>query len=574
MSGTRMFACLVLCVVLAVSSSTVSASASGNLVSCAAPSYADWSRLQEDWDWEDWEDFWKEWFSGNGWPAWFYLWGWFWGFRPPWLYESNENGIPVWWSNWPYNYNDEIDDYNLYFGQLNAHTSLSDGKGSLSEAYRHARDVAKLDFFAVTDDSGMFDNASKASLSDGSASSEWKNGKATADAYTDKNFVAIFGYEMAWNNGNGHISTFNTDGFENPNKPEFKGTKGLANYYNALKKHSASISQFNHPGKEYGDFNNFGYYDKDIDALISLIEVGNGEGAVGSDKYYRAYDYYTKALDKGWHLAPTNNQDNRGKAFGDANTARTVVLAKKLTRDDLYDAMRNRRVYATEDENLEIRYTLDGKIMGSTVKTSADNVRIRVKLKESGGETIGKVSVITHGGEVVTSQTLAVQSHTLDLALPSDRPYYYIRVDQFDKDIAVTAPVWIERVKTNNNDKPGSNKGGKNAGPNKDTGKKDKAVENVCDLIDKIYAGRSISDAAVKKARDAYNKLSEAQKKQVDNYYKLVAAEKWREWEKLWENTAGIRVPNRLRIKNNFSFIYSSLKTLPCYLKVEFGYLV
>lgn len=213
--------------------------------------------------------------------------------------------------------------------------------------------------------------------------------------------------------------------------------------YDALKNHPGSISQFNHPGSVYGDFLDFAYYNEETDALVSLIEVGSGEGAIGSDKYYRSYGDYARALDNGWHLAPTNNQDNRSASFGDANTARTVVLAKKLTRDDLYDAMRNRRVYATEDKDLEIRYTLDGRIMGSIVNTTSDQVRIRVKLKESGNETIGKVSVISSGGEVVTSQTLAVQSYTLDLTLPADRPYYYIRVDQFDKDIAVTAPVWI-----------------------------------------------------------------------------------------------------------------------------------
>ena len=42
-------------------------------------------------------------------------------------------------------------DWNVYFGQLHAHTNLSDGTGSVEEAFDHASKVENLDFFAVTD---------------------------------------------------------------------------------------------------------------------------------------------------------------------------------------------------------------------------------------------------------------------------------------------------------------------------------------------------------------------------------------------------------------------------------------
>lgn len=50
--------------------------------------------------------------------------------------------------------------YKNYFGQLHSHTAEnSDGAGTLVEAYSYAKDVAKLDFFAVTDHSNAFDTA-------------------------------------------------------------------------------------------------------------------------------------------------------------------------------------------------------------------------------------------------------------------------------------------------------------------------------------------------------------------------------------------------------------------------------
>ncbi len=41
----------------------------------------------------------------------------------------------------------------VFFGSLHSHTSLSDGQDTPAEAYAHARDVAGLDFLAITEHS-------------------------------------------------------------------------------------------------------------------------------------------------------------------------------------------------------------------------------------------------------------------------------------------------------------------------------------------------------------------------------------------------------------------------------------
>jgi hypothetical protein len=47
-------------------------------------------------------------------------------------------------------------EYNIYFGSLHNHSTLSDGDGSPSAAYAHARDVAGLDFFSLADHAENF----------------------------------------------------------------------------------------------------------------------------------------------------------------------------------------------------------------------------------------------------------------------------------------------------------------------------------------------------------------------------------------------------------------------------------
>lgn len=133
--------------------------------------------------------------------------------------------------------------YNIYFGQMHSHTNYSDGAGSITDAYEHATEVHEttdtLDFLAVTDHSNSFDSASSDSvtITDGSLSEEWTEGKAYAEQYTTDEFVALFGYEMTWSNGLGHINTFNTGGFQSRTQSAYTTySTALQNYYETLKR--------------------------------------------------------------------------------------------------------------------------------------------------------------------------------------------------------------------------------------------------------------------------------------------------------------------------------------------------
>lgn len=352
----------------------------------------------------------------------------------------------------------QIGDYGLYFGQLHAHTNLSDGTGTVEQAFEHAADVPNLDFLALTDHSNSFEgqsglpSAGTTHLGDENAeevNASWAEGREGARAITaqEGDFVGIYGFEMTWSGGApGHINTFNSEGFENRNAAPYK--KGdnyevLEAYYDTLNANPETISQFNHPGDTFGDFMDFALYDPVTDNQITLIEVGNGEGAIGSSGYFPSYSYYTRALDKGWHVAPTNNQDNHKGNWGDSNTARSVVLSDGLSEEAIYDAMKNYRVYATEDNDLSILYSLNGNAMGS-ILDEQEKIHITAEISDptdTAGET--KVEVIVNGGQTLAEKTFTGGSATVEFDnLSTGYGYYYLRVTQADKNIAVTAPVW------------------------------------------------------------------------------------------------------------------------------------
>lgn len=349
--------------------------------------------------------------------------------------------------------------FNFYFGQLHAHTNYSDGAGTPDQALEYAKNAEQVDFLALTDHSNYFDTASNLGTFDNPNSgivstvdpsmSKWAYYKTFFDRHTTEDFVALYGFEMTWSGQYGHINTFNSNGFVSRNDPKLSARDGvgLKAYYDLLKEQENTISMFNHPGRTFGTFNDFAFYDPIIDSRIQLIEVANGEGAVGSSGYFPSYEYYTMALDKGWHLAPTNGQDNHKGRWGDSNTARTVVISDSLTKDALYEAMENMMVYATEDNNLEVFYTVNGMPMGTVFTQDLDVVDIVVDINDPDiNDIIGTVKVIVNGGIVAHSETIHSNCGKMEVSLPNDYSYYYIMIEQADGDIAVTAPVWTGQV--------------------------------------------------------------------------------------------------------------------------------
>ena len=357
--------------------------------------------------------------------------------------------------------------YQHYFGQLHSHTQYSDGAGTLTDALRYVENLpasANVQFVAFTDHSNYFDSSSSPNVEaalydtslvkDSDANHSWKTYKDTIAKFNEDNagsMVAIGGFEMTWSGGPGHINTFNTPGIVSRNNKTLNNKTddaGMKAYYALLSQAegATSISQFNHPGTTFGNFKDFNYWDPVIDSRMYMVEVGNGEGAIGAGGYYPSYEQYIMALDKGWHLAPTNNQDNHKGKWGNANDARDVILTDDFSEQGIYEAIRALRMYATEDKNLELTYTVNGLMMGSSITEIPDKLNVEVTVNDpDASDSIAKVEVVANSGKVAYTWDNAAQlrSGKLSAALDPSYSYYFIRVTQKDGDLAVTSPVWV-----------------------------------------------------------------------------------------------------------------------------------
>jgi hypothetical protein len=369
----------------------------------------------------------------------------------------------------------------VFFGNLHSHTSYSDGSSTPAEAFRHARDVAGLDFLAVTEhnhaaaesgaDPDRLDGiliATQPQLYNGSPQSLVAAANA---ANRDGEFVAIFGQEFSTISSGNHVNVFGVEEVITVRSGFFRAfSRWLAEHPVG---DQPALLQFNHPwdfddsSREYGadDFGSHAEWVRRMDRLAELIEVVNGPAMTKNPGQLPANvveQGYLEYLNLGFHLGPTGNQDNHYLTWGDATEARTGVIAPQLTRPAIMAALRQRHVYASEDRNLQVIARVNGRLMGdiiSTLPTIGSELDLRVTVHDpdepNARYTVQVFSDRRAGGATAdVVRTFSFQGDVQDRALTGVRyrgngHYLFLKIRQTSPSGANanrvwTAPVWFE----------------------------------------------------------------------------------------------------------------------------------
>jgi hypothetical protein len=230
----------------------------------------------------------------------------------------------------------------VFFGSLHSHTGLSDGSGTPAEAYTRARDVAHMDFFAITEhnhaDAGDIANNHALYTAPGSLSLI-----PTANSFSEEGvFIALYGQEFSSIGTGDHVNVLDAPAVIEVPNGDFKTL--LENW---LPLHLDTQGQpplllLNHPtlgpdNKEYGidDFPSTAAWLAALDPRAPLINLMNGP----SDKPGTHHppgepseSEYQRYLNLGLHVGPTADQDNHKPNWGDSTDARTGVLAPSLIK--------------------------------------------------------------------------------------------------------------------------------------------------------------------------------------------------------------------------------------------------
>ncbi|TZE82555.1 S-layer homology domain-containing protein [Calorimonas adulescens] len=359
-----------------------------------------------------------------------------------------------------------------FVGTTHNHTEIShDARGNPEDALKAAI-AHNYDWFTFSEHSHDIDpslrpndsvNAPGSStLFERKGGNDWQLEKQLSSEYTNNpeiksgNFVVFPSFEMTsttW----GHSNVLGTENFIDRIQ-EGGAYQDLQKFYAWVLTHPEAVAQFNHPGMPEGSFGGFVPYQPDVDKLFSIMEVGNGSGEYS----YVNTDYiYYKALDIGWHVAPTFGEDNHDATWGQT-PRRTVVLADRLTPDSLLDAMKNMRVYMVEDPNLRLEVTANGYPMGSELPSDGKiNFKVKVwddvqeddsydwvkKTNFKTNDEIKNIELITNTGKTIESIDPAGTSYEGEFTIDSTgHNWYVIKVTQEDGQRAYSAPFWTPEV--------------------------------------------------------------------------------------------------------------------------------
>ncbi len=368
--------------------------------------------------------------------------------------------------------------YTVYFGNLHSQTNHSDGGGTLAtcvgaqnpqsgafgptDAYTYARGKG-LDILMASEHNHMYDgsDSTNASADPATAKALFQSGLTAAATFNaaHPDFLAVYGLEWGVINNGGHMNIFNTTElleWESNSAGQLIGDtltpKGdYAGLY-TLMRQRGWVGQFNHPATS-GQFlvNSVPLgYTADGDQAMALCEVLNTsafstnttETETGRSSYEGAC---YKALEAGYHVAFSTDQDNHCANWGASYTNRTGVLIPNgtpLSNASFIDAIKARRVFATMDKGSQLVLTANGHIMGERFANSG-SLNLLANYASSAGKTATTVQM--YEGVPGRNGTVSLLSSTASTTITPaiGEHFYYAKLTQNDGNILWSAPVWV-----------------------------------------------------------------------------------------------------------------------------------
>ena len=373
------------------------------------------------------------------------------------------------WSN-PAVVLDKLEGPRHFWGDLHGHTGIQWGRGSGRSYYEFAREVAQVDFCALTDpDAGRYTNNNETamnSLSCYMTDEQWRGiQEVNRQFYEPGRFVPLLGYE------------YHNDAPD----PEFGGDRNV--YYESYDEpirrcvdegsytpeqlwqqirdqKDRAITVPHHTAKKVM-LGSWDLHDEEFQRLVEIYSSwGSSEGAgcefpiIGGSIYENHSVQH--ALEKGYRLGFVTGSDSHAGTPGyaywvfpsDLESYRgglTCVLTDRLDRKSVFDALWNRRVYATTGERILLDVSLNGVGMGQELPLAEHPVR-HLTVKVSGTGEIDRVEVISMGHTVYRHMGSGTELEFTftDSSVPEHGwLYYYVRVHQKTKAMAWSSPIWV-----------------------------------------------------------------------------------------------------------------------------------
>jgi hypothetical protein len=346
----------------------------------------------------------------------------------------------------PIKFGNYIDKENLYWGDIHAHTKYSDGMRTPEEAISFARDIARLDFAAITDhdDIGPY-------ISD----KEWEDTKRVIAKFNEPNkFVTFLGYEYRSSLADMNVYYLGDEGILMCGKKEQWSEPLKLN--KVISQKGGTIIPHMHFGADWSGYNS---------TLYRVMEIYSQHGSAEYLGCPREIPYLKHQLQKGsegnvnttfqeilslgMKLGVTAGSDSHSGRPGLSNWSRvtrtyngglTAVFAKDKTRKSIWEALYNRHCYATTGPRIYLEFFINGYSMGSELLASKRKLNIYC----IGTCIIFKIEVIKNNRIIYTMKSKSPECNFSIYDIPEKKEdFYYIRIIQQDTEMAWSSPIWV-----------------------------------------------------------------------------------------------------------------------------------
>jgi hypothetical protein len=105
------------------------------------------------------------------------------------------------------------------------------------------------------------------------------------------------------------------------------------------------------------------------------------------------------ALDRGFHIGVVASTDGWGEMPGVFGRGLAAVLATDLTREALWDAFTNRRVYAVTGDRIILDFRINGAPMGSITKSTGPR---KVEVSVTCSDALDRIELLRNGRVITT----------------------------------------------------------------------------------------------------------------------------------------------------------------------------
>ena len=137
-----------------------------------------------------------------------------------------------------------------------------------------------------------------------------------------------------------------------------------------------------------------------------------------------------------------NDKDN----FNTVCEFRNVILCEELTKENLSEALKNRRLYASEDKNIKVDFFINKSPMGSIIEKTKILKFIISAIDNDDKDKINKIEVYSNNNNLIESKYFNSNYAKLDFTLETVKKdtFYYVVITQNNNKKTITSPIWIE----------------------------------------------------------------------------------------------------------------------------------